>query len=76
MLFLILILIGFKFTSEGSLTPVAENLAGLFFLRHLNWFRRIGLNWLELVSGNLQSSDALWLHGVSFLVKPRGGTDL
>ena len=31
MLFLILILIAFKFTSEGSLTPVAQNLAGLFF---------------------------------------------
>ena len=45
MLFLILILIGFKFTSEGSLTPVAQNLAGLFFFASLEL---VSENWFEL----------------------------
>ena len=58
------LLYSFKFFPEGSLTPLAQYLAGLVFAS------------VELVSQNLQSSDALWLHGVSFLVKPRGGADL
>ena len=52
--------IGFKFFLEGSMTALSQYLARLVFASP------------ELVSENLQSSDALWLHGASFLVKTAG----
>ena len=56
--------LSFNFFPVGSLTRFAKYLAGLFFAS------------VELVSENLQSSDALWLYGASFPVKPQGGADL